>query len=153
LHFKIWGRAIIGIADNEVVVLDPSTGIFSPLDTPSDNANNDYDPAQIGTGTGLLNNNIREIATSSSGFNVSVSEGQDYSKLENARKLNLMNTFDAQLGYISLQQRLANDEVLAVAYQYTMGIKYTKWEFGNDGIDATIVTGNALQIGLLSRKA
>jgi hypothetical protein len=33
----------------------------------------------------LLNNNIREIATSSSGFNVSVSEGQDYSKLENAR--------------------------------------------------------------------
>jgi cell surface protein SprA len=54
-----------GIADNEVVVLDPSTGIFnSPLDTPSDNANNDYDPAQIGTGTGLLNNNIREIATS-----------------------------------------------------------------------------------------
>jgi hypothetical protein len=39
----------------------------------------------------LLNNNIREIATSSSGFNVSVSEGQDYSKLENARKLNLMN--------------------------------------------------------------
>jgi hypothetical protein len=44
----------------------------------------------------LLNNNIREIATSSSGFNVSVSEGQDYSKLENARKLNLMNTFDAQ---------------------------------------------------------
>jgi cell surface protein SprA len=80
-------------SDNEVVVLDPSTGIFnSPLDTPSDNANNDYDPAQIGTGTGLLNNNIREIATSSSGFNVSVSEGQDYSKLENARKLNLMNT-------------------------------------------------------------
>jgi cell surface protein SprA len=51
-----------------------------------------------------------------------------------------MNTFD--IGYISLQQRLANDEVLAVAYQYTIGIKYTKWEFGNDGIDA-IVTGNA----------
>jgi cell surface protein SprA len=34
-----------------------------------------------------------------------------------------MNTFDAQLGYISLQQRLANDEVLAVAYQYTIGDK------------------------------
>jgi cell surface protein SprA len=79
------GKGNYRIADNEVVVLDPSTGIFnSPLDTPSDNANNDYDPAQIGTGTGLLNN-IREIATSSSGFNVSVSEGQDYSKLENAR--------------------------------------------------------------------
>jgi cell surface protein SprA len=69
----------------------------------------------------LLNNNIREIATSSSGFNVSVSEGQDYSKLENARKLNPNEyTFDAQLLYF-LQQRLANDEVLAVAYQYTRG--------------------------------
>jgi cell surface protein SprA len=75
----------------------------------------------------LLNNNIREIATSSSGFNVSVSEGQDYSKLENARKLN-PNEYTALLGYISLQQRLANDEVLAVAYQYTIGDKYTKWE-------------------------
>jgi hypothetical protein len=65
------GKGNYRIADNEVV--DPSTGIFnSPLDTPSDNANNDYDPAQIGTGTGLLNNNIREIATSSSGFNVKV---------------------------------------------------------------------------------
>jgi hypothetical protein len=48
LHFKIWEGQLSGIADNEVVVLDPSTGIFnSPLDTPSDNANNDYDPAQI----------------------------------------------------------------------------------------------------------
>ena len=37
-----------GIPDNEVVVLDPSTGMFnSPFDTPSNNANNDYDPAQI----------------------------------------------------------------------------------------------------------
>jgi cell surface protein SprA len=32
-------------------------------------------------------------------------------------------TFNPQLGYISLQQRLANDEVLAVAYQYTIGDK------------------------------
>ncbi|MDI1306118.1 MAG: cell surface protein SprA, partial [bacterium] len=135
---------LTGLADNEVVVLDPSTGIFNnPVDSPSDNSNNDYDPAQRATGTGLLNNNIREIVTSSSGFNASVSEGQDYSKLENARKLNPNEyTFNAQLGYISLQQRLANDEVLAVAYQYTIGDKvYQVGEFGNDGVDATVVTG------------
>jgi cell surface protein SprA len=55
--------------------------------------------------------------------------------------------------WYSLQQRLANDEVLAVAYQYTIGDKvYQVGEFGNDGIDATIVT-MPLQIGLLSRKA
>ncbi len=136
---------ISGIPDNEVVVIDSSTGIFNvPPNTPSSNANNDFDPAQITTGTGLLNANIREIATSSSGFNTTVSEGQDYSKLENARKLNPNEfTFNPQLGFISLQQRLANDEVLAVAYQYTIGDQvYQVGEFGNDGVDATVVTGN-----------
>jgi hypothetical protein len=78
--------------------LDPSTGYSTVLLTPSDNANNDYDPAQIGTGTGLLNKKYREP---SSGFNVTVSEGQDYSKLENARKLNLMNTYNAQVIFLA----------------------------------------------------
>jgi cell surface protein SprA len=134
-----------GIPDNEVVVLDPSAGIFNnPIDSPTDNKNNDYDPAQIEAGTGLLNSNIREIVTSNSGFNTTVSEGQDYSKLENARKLNPNEyTYNAQLGYISLQQKLANDEILAVAYQYTIGDKvYQVGEFGNDGVDATVVGGN-----------
>jgi cell surface protein SprA len=60
-----------------------------------------------------------------------------------------MNTHLTPKGY---KQRLANDEVLAVAYQYTIGDKvYQVGEFGNDGIDATIVTGNAPSG--LSRKA
>ena len=133
-----------GLPDTEVVVLNPSNGIFNnPPDSPTDNSNNDYDPAQITLGTGLLNANIREIVTANSGFNITISEGQDYSKLENARKLNPNEyTFNPQLGYISLQQRLANDEVLAVAYQYTIGDKvYQVGEFGNDGVDATVVTG------------
>ncbi len=133
-----------GLQDSEIVVLDPSTGMFNnPIDSPSDNTNNDYDPAQIDAGTGLLNKNIREIATSGSGFNATVNEGADYSKLENARKLTANEyTFNPQLGYISLQQRLANDEVLAVAYQYTVGDQvFQVGEFGNDGVDATVVTG------------
>ncbi|NRT14001.1 cell surface protein SprA [Flavobacterium sp. 28A] len=137
---------LTGLADNEVVVIDPSTGIFnSPFNSPTDNSNNDYDPAQIANGTGLLNTNIREIVTASSGFNVTVNEGQDYSKLENARKLTSNEfTYNAQLGYISLQQRLNNDEILAVAYEYTVGDKvYQVGEFGNDGIDATVVTGTS----------
>jgi cell surface protein SprA len=133
-----------GLLDTDVVVLNPPTGMFtSPPDTPSDNANNLYNPTLINTSGGLLNPNIREIVTASSGFNTTVSEGQDYSKLENARKL-LPNeyTFNAQLGYISLQQRLGNDEILAVAYQYSIGDKvYQVGEFGNDGVDPTIVTG------------
>ncbi len=107
------------------------------MDTPSDNSNNKYDPELIGAG-GLLNSNIREIVTSSSGFNsTTVSEGDDYSKLENARKLSPNEfTYHPQLGYVSLQQRLANDEVFAVAYQYTIGGEvYQVGEFGTDGVD------------------
>ncbi|MBK0370252.1 T9SS outer membrane translocon Sov/SprA [Flavobacterium agrisoli] len=138
---------LAGIPDNEVVVLNPSTGMFNnPIGSPADNSNNDFDPAQIAAGTGLLNSNIREIATANSGFNTTnVSEGRDYSKLENARKLTSNEfTFHPQLGYISLQQRLSNDEVLAVAYEYTIGDQvYRVGEFGNDGVDATVVTGTS----------
>src|SRR5690606_38049600 len=127
--------------DPVVVINSPPAGFFNVgADAPSDNRNNDYNPALIATGGGLLNNNIREIVTVGSGFNNSgnVSEGRDYAKLENARKL-LPNeySFHPQLGYISLQQRLTNDEVLAVSYQYTVGDQvYQVGEFGTDGVDA-----------------
>jgi cell surface protein SprA len=133
------------LTTNQVVAINPLPGGFfgsTPVDTPSDNTNNQYDPALIGAG-GLLNPNIREIVTSSSGFNNTVSEGDDYSKLENARKLSPNEfTYHPQLGYVSLQQRLANDEVLAVAYQYTIGGEvYQVGEFGTDGATATEVNG------------
>ncbi|MCR4033958.1 MULTISPECIES: cell surface protein SprA [Flavobacterium] len=135
-----------GVPDNEVVVITNSAGFFNqPVDSPTDNINNKYDPAAIGRG-GYLNSNIREIATAGSGFNnANVSEGTDYSILENARKLTTNEyTFNSQLGYISLQQRLANDEILAVAFEYTVGGKvYQVGEFGSDGVDATVVTGNS----------
>lgn len=131
-----------GLTDAQVVAISPlPAGFFNAgINTPSDNENNDYDPGMIDAG-GLLNSNIREIVTSNSGFNVPVSEGLDYSKLENARKLTASEfTYHPQLGYISLQQRLANDEVLAVAYEYTIGDQvYQVGEFGTDGAEATIV--------------
>jgi cell surface protein SprA len=135
---------LTGLDDSDVVVLNPSAGMFNNLaDSPSDNTNNKYDPAKIGLGDGYLTTSIREMATASSGFKVAVNEGQDYSKLENARKLTSNEfTYHPQLGYISLQQKLSNDEILAVAYEYTIGDKvYQVGEFGNDGVDATLVTG------------
>ena len=137
---------LTGIPDAEVVVIDPSTGFFNkPIDSPTDNENNQYDPALIDKG-GFLNSNIREIVTAKSGFTQgNVNEGTDYSVLENARKLTANEyTFNPQLGYISLQQRLANDEILAVAYEYTVGgVVYQVGEFGSDGVDGTVVTGSA----------
>jgi len=135
-----------GIPDNEIVVVTPTTGFFNnPIDSPTDNKNNKYDPATIGQPGAFLNSNIREIVTAKSGFNnANTSEATDYSVLENARKLTTNEfTFNAQLGYISLQQRLANDEILAVAFEYTIGGKvYQVGEFGSDGVDGTVVTGN-----------
>jgi cell surface protein SprA len=59
-----------------------------------------------------------------------------YEKIENARKLNDQEyTYNALLGYISLNQSLNNDEVLAVAFQYTIGDStYQVGEFSTDGI-------------------
>jgi cell surface protein SprA len=132
------------IAESEIIGLNPiPAGFFNvPVQTPTDNKNNKFDPNEIGQPGSLLNSGIRDIATAGTGFNVSgVLEGQDYVKLENARKLSANEfTFHPQLGYVSLNQRLSNDEVLAVSYQYTIGDEvYQVGEFGTDGVDATQV--------------
>jgi cell surface protein SprA len=143
------GPPSLGVPDSEVVVINPTTGFFTvPANSPTDNKNNLLDPRRIETGSGLLNSNARQIVTASSGFNFTpVSEGTHYSKLENARKLNPNEyNFHPQLGYVSLQQRLTNDEVLAVAYQYTIGDQvFQVGEFGNDGVDNSVVDpGNSV---------
>lgn len=138
------------IADSEIVGTDVTLNptLFSvPANSPTDNKNNKYNPLTIGQPGSFLNPSIREIATASSGFNVTTapsstfSEGIDYSKLENARKLSPTEyTFHPQLGYISLNQKLQNDEVLAVAYQYTVGGEvFQVGEFANDGVESTTV--------------
>lgn len=105
---------------------------------------NDYNPDQIGSGA--LTSSIRDIATVEAGFNVpgySINQGFDYAILENARKLeaNRDYEYNTQLGYISLNQRLSNDEVLGVAFQYTYnGEVYQVGEFANGSVDATTVS-------------
>lgn len=60
--------------------------------------------------------------------------GQDYEKIENARRLTREEyQLNAKLGYISLNQQLASDEILAVAYRYTVGGEvYQVGEFSNE---------------------
>ncbi|MDV6170280.1 cell surface protein SprA [Flavobacterium sp. DG1-102-2] len=130
----------------EAVGFGDVAGFFDkPVNSPPDNSNNKFDPQRIGTGQGWLAQSVREIVTVNDGsFQVpggQVSEGRDYSKLENARKLSASEyKLHEQLGYISLNQRLQNDEVLAVAYQYTIGDQvFQVGEFGTDGVDATVV--------------
>lgn len=60
--------------------------------------------------------------------------GMDYEKIESARLLTESEyTLNSSLGYISLKQTLQPDEVLAVAFEYTLaGKRYQVGEFSSD---------------------
>jgi cell surface protein SprA len=144
-RFTVNGNTTVNITPETVGFDDVVPAGFYNVDAnePPDNRNNDLDPALIGAG-GALNPTIREIVTvNDNSFEapLNADEGRDYSKLENARKLSPNEfTYHAQLGYISLNQRLSNDEVLGVAFQYTIGDElYQVGEFGTDGIESTVV--------------
>lgn len=135
------------LGESDRIGLDnpPSGFVNAPNGSFPDNPNNDFDPTNIGGAGSQLNPNIRDITNVQAGVNIPVTEGFDYGILESARKLNEGQdyTLNTQLGYISLNQRLLNDEVLAVAFQYTVGGQvYQVGEFANDGVDATDVTVN-----------
>lgn len=89
-----------------------------------------------------ISNPIRDISTVATALApYSMQQGRDYSVLENAVKLNPTTdyTFNAQLGYISLNRRLADSDVLAVAFEYTVNGESTVYrvgEFASDGINA-----------------
>ncbi len=120
----------------------PTTLFNSGAGAFPDNGNNDLDPTTIGP-AGPITEAVRQISTVQQGFIGPIAgfnEGFDYAILENARKLNTSEyTLNTQLGYISLNQRLNNDEVLGVAFQYTVGGRvFQVGEFANDGVDATV---------------
>ncbi len=139
---NIVGIQDIGESNPSHIGLDfpPGGFINAPSSSYPDNANNDFNPFGIdGRAQSLLNPLIRDVATVRQGFTgVQVNDGVDYVTLENARRLESSEyQLNSQLGYISLNQRLSNDEVLAVSYQFTVNGKvYQVGEFSNDGVDA-----------------
>ncbi|HKK12513.1 MAG TPA: cell surface protein SprA, partial [Flavobacteriaceae bacterium] len=142
------------LGESDIIGLNaPPAGFVNVgANQPPDNANNDFDPTNIGGPGSQLTTAVRDITTVEQGILPTANEGFDFGKLENAKKLIQGSdyTLNAQLGYISLNQRLLNDEVLAVAFQYTIGDKvYQVGEFANDGVEATGVstdqgTGNQI---------
>ncbi|TCP28108.1 protein involved in gliding motility SprA [Tenacibaculum skagerrakense] len=86
---------------------------------------------------------IREVGTLDGSLPVEMIQGRDYSYLQNARKLQPNEyTLHPQLGFISLNRRLNDGEVLAVSYEYTVvgasnnETVFKVGEFSNDGINA-----------------
>ncbi|QXP80163.1 MULTISPECIES: cell surface protein SprA [Winogradskyella] len=141
----------LGESDPGNIGLDPLPATFiNNLGAKPNNENNDFDPTNIGGAGSLLTESVRDITNTQGGVNVSIQEGFDYGKLESARKLIEGQDYvlNSDLGYISLSQRLLNDEVLAVSFQYTLGGQvFQVGEFANDGVEATSVdntTGTAV---------
>ncbi len=106
---------------------------------PQNEANTIYDPTIL--------SGIRDISSVDNTLisRFQMDQGTDYSILENARRLTSNEyTLNPQLGYISLNRRLNDGEVLAVAYEYTVAgsvngsakRSFKVGEFSNDGIQA-----------------
>ena len=138
-------RNIVAFQDlGESSAVSSSVNVYVGPSAYPDNGNNGFDPTSIGSGLSQLTDAIRDISTLQSGILVpNVSEGFGYGKLENAKKLRegIDYKINNQLGYISLNQRLDNDEILAVAFQYTVGNQvFQVGEFANDGVQATEVS-------------
>lgn len=97
--------------------------------------------------------NINRVTEYLSGPPFNLIAGTDFDKIENARKLNDNEyTFNSKLGFISLNSALNPDQVLAVAYQYTVigqeGV-YQVGEFSDQGI----ASPSALTVKLLKSTA
>lgn len=73
------------------------------------------------------------------GTGTTIEGGTDYEKLQSARLLSSSEyTLNSALGYISLTSQLEPDEVLAVAFEYTMGGQtFQVGEFASDLTDNT----------------
>ena len=152
---EVW-RTTVGAAttNNRNVVAFTDLGEYDPQFV-----NISYNPAYPG---GQLPDNytnnltqyadsslIRDISKVSSNMqSIGMKSGTDYEKVESARLLSSNEyTVNTKLGFISLNSALASDQVLAVAFQYTVigdDHVYQVGEFSNE-----VATPNCIRVKLL----
>ncbi len=126
-------RNIIGFMDiGEKNTFDPTLLIQPSISVPDNSINNLYAMAQADV-------QIKNFVNADASLQTwPYKDGVNYNKIENARKLKADEfTFNVQLGYISLNKSLNADEVLAVAFQYTVigedGVVHQVGEISTDG--------------------
>ena len=126
--------ALSDLGENNPNNIGPANVVPTPgSKDPSNQANNLNDLL-------TLNGPIRDISSVGNALApYGMQQGRDYTILENARKLvqGVDFTFNAQLGFISLNKRLVDSDVLGVAYEYTDGVNvYQVGELSGDGVVA-----------------
>ncbi|MDR1814621.1 MAG: cell surface protein SprA [Tannerella sp.] len=114
-------------------ISNPLFSATGSMEVPYNGANNVYSM--------IVNNypDAREISSVTQTFEGFIEGGKDYEKIESARMLSSSDyTLNKQLGYISLNAKLQNDEVLAVAFEYIYnGTVYQVGEFSTDKTENT----------------
>lgn len=138
-------RDIVAFLDlaEPYTLLDGSLQNAAPGVFPRDDANRLFAASHIDRGRLRDANKIAEYLM---GFGYT--GGTHFERLGSARKLmqNVDYVLNAQLGYISLTTALNADEVLAVAYEYTVnGVAHKVGELSTDGI----IAPNTLIVKLL----
>ena len=119
-----------------------------PNSAPDNNANGLYAAIRA---TGFRD--FQQTSTALEGLN-GMEGGIDFEKIESARLLSSSEyTLNSALGYISLKSALNQDEVLAVAYEYTYNGKvYQVGEFSTDGSEE-LRAPNAMALKMLKSSA
>lgn len=131
--------ALLDLGENkDNVFADDVINFYSGKEYPDNTTNNLY--GEIITNISP-ERNFNEIGNKleSQWAGSNFSSGKDFEKIGSARKLK-PNEYDLnqQLGYISLNNALNADEVLAVAYELDVGgIRYQVGDFSTDGITVT----------------
>ena len=141
-------RNIVALTDlgeyDQAHIQDARWAATAGARTPFNKANTLYE-------TLVADPNVRDIQQVSSAMqSLSMDVGEDYEKIESARLLSTSEyTLNAALGYISLRSALNQDEVLAVAYEYTYaGQVYQVGEFSTDAGE-TLKAPNTLMLKML----
>lgn len=141
---NILAFADMGEAKTENIQGNP--GNLAATDIPQNGANGLYEWAANQPLIRGFNNSVSLLSTTPASPGP-FQQAVHYEKVENARKLTEQEfSYNAQLGYISLNIPLNNDEVLGVSYEYTYrGQTYQVGELSTDGVAGQ----NALLVKLL----
>lgn len=144
-------RNLVAFMDiGEISPYNPQIVPSSELIAPDNNTNNLFQQLS----DTLTLRNINEVTDYLATHPLDLVSGRDFEKVENARKLN-PNEFslNSKLGFISLNYQLNPDQVLAVAFQYTIVGQddrvYQVGEFSDQGINSP----KALMVKLLRSTA
>lgn len=142
-------RNIIAFTD-----LGESRNISNPLWTGNGGSGNPYNNAntlyQSMVNEHAIARDITQTTNELDGIG-SFTGSIDYEKIENARLLSSSEyTLNSAVGYVSLNQTLQTDDILAIAFEYTLnGMRYQVGEFASDISD----TKQALFVKLLKNTA